>query len=98
MTNMHLYDNVVRQMLYENPMIETKEILKKITEMGYNGSISIGYENVSKLRGGKMKKTEHQLSTVFWVPLKPATFFILIDGVYQKKRKCLSIPYARTTG
>jgi transposase len=87
MTNMHLYDEAVRKMLVENPNIETKEILKKIKEMGYNGSVTICYENVRKLRERKTKKTEHQLSTVFWVPPKASNLFYLDRRRLSKSEK-----------
>lgn len=77
MTNMHFYDEAVRKILDENPTIETKEVLQKITEMGYNGSRSGGYENIRKLRGSKMKNTVLPLPSLFWVPPKASNLFYI---------------------
>ena len=87
MTNMHLYDEAVIKMLNENPKIETKEILKKITEMGYNGSTTMCYENVRKLRRGKINNTAQQLSTVIWVPPKASNLFYLTRRRLSKSEK-----------
>jgi transposase len=77
MTNMHLYDETVRKMLAENPTLETKDVLQKITEMGYKGSRSVGYENISKLRGRKMTNTACSLPSLFWVPPKSSNLFYI---------------------
>jgi hypothetical protein len=87
MTNMHLYDETVRKMLDENPKIETKEILKRIKELGYSGSTTMCYENVRKLRGGKIHHTTHQLSAVCWVPPKASNLFYLDKRRLSHKEK-----------
>jgi transposase len=87
MTNMHLYDEAISKMLDENPWIETKEVLEKITEMGYNGSTTMCYENVRKLRGGKINNTANQLATVFWVPPKASNLFYIDRRRLSKEEK-----------
>lgn len=87
MTNMYAYDEAVRKMLNENPKIETKEILKKITEMGYKGSTTMCYENVRKLRKGKINNTAQQLLTVIWVPPKASNLFYIDRRRLSNKEK-----------
>ncbi len=74
-------------MLDENPRIETKEVLEKITEMGYNGSTTMCYENVRKLREGKINNTTNQLATIFWVPPKASNLFYIDRGRLSKEVK-----------
>lgn len=89
MTNMHLYDEEVRKTVDENCRIETKEVLKKITEMGYKGSKSTGYENISRLRGRETKNYEPRLFSVFWVPPKSSNLFYIDRRCLSKKEKDL---------
>ena len=86
-TNMHLFDELVRKMLMENPAIETKEILKQITAMGYNGSTTAGYESVSRIRGKKSPDHTPKLPSVFWMPSKTSKLFYADRQKLSEKEK-----------
>jgi transposase len=79
---MHLYDEMVRKMLNENPKVETKEILNQIMAMGYNG-----YENISRIRGKRSKEYLPQLPSVFWMPSKTSSLFYTDRQKLSSKEK-----------
>jgi hypothetical protein len=84
---MHLYDEMVRKMLNENPKVETKEILNQIMAMGYNGSKSVGYKNIGHIRGKREKEYLPQLPSVFWMPSKTSSLFYTDRHKLSSKEK-----------
>jgi hypothetical protein len=76
---MHLFDELVRKMLMENPAIETKEIQKQITAMGYNGSTTAGYESVSRIEARNHLITHRSCARFSGCHPKPVNYFTQID-------------------
>ena len=87
MTNMHLYDEIIRKIINKNPKVETKEVLNQIREMGYNGSQSIAYENIRRIRGPKSKEYVSQQPSVFWVPPKTGSLFYIDKQKLSRREK-----------
>lgn len=101
-TNFYLYEEKAKNMLAEDPKIETLEIWNKILKMGYNGSKTVAYDSIRVIRGKKVAEYVPKLPAKFWRASKASSLFYrdrdklskkeleLVDGLCQDSMEIMN--------